>query len=122
MADKKKNSDSKKQTVAEKKTRQKEAAKIVAELKKAQIKNAQKNAQKMAAANKINKNQNPNMKKIEVKINLNKLFSRSLIYIIIAVLFLPSILGFFGLSTLRWLMMFVTKKLKALMFTARSCA
>ena len=92
MADQKKNS-SKKETVAEKKARQKEAEKIMAELKKAQI----KTAQQMVAKNK----QNKNMKKVEVKINLNKFFNRSFIYIIIALLFFPSILGFFGLRTQR---------------------
>ena len=91
MADKKKMS--RKEEAASKKARQKEAEKIVAELKKAQI----KNAQQMAAQNK----QNKNLKKVEVKINLNKFFSRSLIYIIIALLFFPSILGFFGLRTQR---------------------
>ena len=92
MADQKKNS-SKKEIAAEKKVRQKEAEKIMAELKKAQI----RTTQQMAAKNK----QNKNTKKVEVKINLNKFFSRSLIYIIIALLFFPSILGFFGLRTQR---------------------
>lgn len=40
--------------------------------------------------------QNPTYKRVELKINLNKFFSKSLIYLLILFLFLPSLLGALG--------------------------
>ncbi len=45
--------------------------------------------------------QNPSYKRVEVKINLNKFFSKTLIYLLIIFLFVPSLLGAFGAGNAR---------------------